>query len=203
MPAVAAKEPAVRIGLVPADNLSTATHRLDATALDFRTASLRDAPEIWELVSDSGALEENSLYCYLLLCRDFSDTCVVACRGNEIVGFVLAYRPPKSPETVFVWQVGVAEAARGQGLAKRLLRSLVSVPGCDGVRYLEATVTPSNTASRRLFQSFAKALDVPCDIQQGFTADMFGIGDHEEEELFRIGPFDAPAKEDATDDGSL
>ena len=162
---------------------------LDTTAIKFRTASLPDACKIWQLVGNSGVLDENSRYCYLLLCRDFSDTCVVACRDDEIVGFVTAYRPPNRPNVVFVWQIGVAEAARGRGLARSLLDTLVALPVCQNVHFLEATVTPSNTASRRLFQSFAKSLNVPCTIERGFTAELFGSGDHEEEQLFRIGPF--------------
>lgn len=173
---------------MPADNLSNASRTLDATAITFRTATLSDAGKIWQLVSDSGVLDENSRYCYLLLCRDFGDTCVVACRGSEMVGFVTAYRPPQRPDCIFIWQIGVAGAVRGQGLATRILEALLALPACRDVRVLEATVTPSNTASRRLFQSFAESLDVPCVIEQGFTAELCGDGDHEEEELFRIGP---------------
>lgn len=183
---------------MPADNPSKAIHNDDDAGISFRAATLADAREMWQLVRDSGVLDENSRYCYLLLCRDFGQTCVVACRGATIVGFVTAYRPPTHPETVFVWQIGVAEAARGQGLAKRLLRTLVSLPACIDVRFLEATVTPSNTASRRLFQSFAKSLDVPCVVAEGFTADAFGGGDHEAEDLFRIGPFANLTQENQT-----
>lgn len=174
---------------MPAENLSNATRTLDATAITFRTATLPDACKIWQLVCTSGVLDENSRYCYLLLCRDFSETCVVACRGSDIVGFVTAYRPPVRPDTVFVWQIGVAEEARGQGLAKCLLHTLVSLPACRSVHFLEATVTPSNTASRRLFESFAESFALPCMVTREFTPELFGNGDHEEEDLFRVGPF--------------
>lgn len=183
-----ATDPAACNRHVAADNTSAATHSLDKSAISFRLAGVEDAAAIWQLVRATGVLDENSRYCYLLLCRDFGDTCLVACRDNVIVGFVAAYVPPKCPDCIFVWQVGVAEAVRGQGVAKALLRALVTVPACEGVRFLEATVTPSNTASRRLFESFAESLEVPCDISQGFTADMFGDVNHEREDLFRIGP---------------
>jgi len=184
---------------VPADNLSNATGELNATAVTFRTAELADARRIRQLVGESGVLDENSLYCYLLLCRDFCDSCLVACRGDEIVGFVTGYVPPTRPDTIFVWQIGVAEEARGQGLAKCLLHALVSHPICHNVRFLEATVTPSNVASRRLFRSFANDMNIPCMTTQGFAASLFGAGDHEEEELFQLGPFpDSPMESYST-----
>ncbi len=163
----------------------------DATVIDFRTVRLADAGSISKLAAESRVLDENSHYCYLLLCRDFAETCVVGCRGSEVVGFVTAYRPPNRPDVIFVWQIGVAEASRGQGLATGLLSALIAQPACRSTRFLEATVTPSNTASRRLFESFAKTLQVPCSIEEGFTAAQFNHGTHEEEELYRIGPLPA------------
>ncbi|MCA9122359.1 MAG: diaminobutyrate acetyltransferase [Planctomycetales bacterium] len=174
---------------MPADNLSKATRTFDIGALAFRTPTLQDAAQMWQLASDSGVLDENSHYCYLIICRDFSETCVVAADGSEIVGFVTAYRPPQRSSNIFVWQIGVSEAARGRGVAKRLLHELVALPACRGVQVLEATVTPSNSASRRLFQSFAANLSVPCNIAAGFARELFSDGEHEEEELLRVGPF--------------
>lgn len=182
---------------VPADQ-SFPAQTFATPGIVFRTATRWDACKIWRLVGESGVLDANSRYCYLLLCRDFADTCLVACRDDELLGFVTAYRPPGRPDCVFVWQIGVTETARGQGLASRLLQALVALPACREVRYLEATVTPSNRASRRLFYSFAETLRVPCVLEQGFPAELFGFGDHEEEELFRIGPFaDSPQENPA------
>ncbi len=167
----------------------TQTDALDSTAIRFRCASLADAAGMRKLVVGTGVLEANSCYCYLLLCRDFAETCIVATCHHEIVGFVAAYRPPTRLDTVFVWQIGVAWTARRQGLAKRLLQTLISSPACRDIRYLEATVAPSNAASRQLFRSLAKDRDVPCYFESGFAAELFGGEDHEEEELLRIGPF--------------
>lgn len=141
-----------------------------------------------QLVQEGGVLDENSLYCYLLLCRDFAETCLLAFRGDSLVAFVTAYRPPRRPECLFAWQIGVAASARRRGLAGRLLENLLEQPGCAGVRFIEATITPSNAASRKLFASLAMTLNAPCHVLPGFAGELFGTSEHEEEELFRIGP---------------
>lgn len=150
---------------------------------------MADAADLWRLVRASGVLDENSCYAYLLCCRHFADTSVVAMQQGKAAGFVTAYRPPDQPHTVFVWQVGVASWARRQGIALAMLRHLLASPGCRDVTHLEATVTPSNTPSRRLFESLAEQIAAPLHVQEGFRSDHFASGDHEDEELFQIGPF--------------
>jgi L-2,4-diaminobutyric acid acetyltransferase len=148
-----------------------------------------DAASIWRLVRDTGVLDVNSPYCYLLVCRDFAATSLVACVDGAIVGCALAYRPPPQPDTLFVWQIGVAAAARGRGLGRRLLAGLLALPAARDVTHLTATVTPENVASRRLFAGFARGLGVACvvDPAAGFAAELFD-GGHEREDAIRIGP---------------
>jgi L-2,4-diaminobutyric acid acetyltransferase len=155
----------------------------------FRCPDLGDGTGIWELVRRSGVLDENSCYLYLLLCRDFRDTCLLAECGDELAGFVTAYIPPARPDVIFVWQVAVAEAYRGRGVASTALRCLIQLPACSGVRYLEATVAESNEASRRLFQSLAERLGTDCTTGRGFDQSLFPGSDHESEPLLRLGPF--------------
>lgn len=133
-------------------------------------------------------LDVNSAYLYLLQCRDFSDTCLVACRGEAIVGFVTGYRLPRDPGVLFIWQVGVAPEAKRQGVASRLLRELVERCGRDTVTAIEATVSPSNIASRRLFESLAQSLESSLADQpnEGFVETDFPPGDHEAEPRIRI-----------------
>ncbi|MDH5490740.1 MAG: diaminobutyrate acetyltransferase [Myxococcales bacterium] len=159
-----------------------------ARAWDLRQPKTRDASAVRELVEATGTLEPNTCYAYLLLCTHFAETCLLAEREGKLVGFVLAYRPPSHPEAVFVWQIGVHQDARGQGLARQLLEDLLRQPGTRGVRFVEATVGSSNEASRRLFESFARALGVPCEVQPGFVSADFGPLAHEDEALYRIGP---------------
>lgn len=176
-------------GIVPVDSSFPETLALESNVVSFRTACEADAATIRALAAGTGILEANSCYCYLLLCRDFADTCVVAQRDDEILSFVTAYRPPQRQDTIFVWQIGVAEQSRRQGLAKRMLRALLSLPACREVHFLEATVTPSNIPSRKLFEAFASESGIAHQYQRGFTKEMFGRGDHEEEQLLRMGPW--------------
>ncbi len=157
-------------------------------------------PTVWDgaamagLVRKAGVLEANTCYAYLLLCTHFADTCLIAERDGEMYGFVAAYRPPAQPDTVFVWQIGVHPKARGTGLGKKLLSRLVTVPACQSVRFLEATVDPSNEASQRLFRAFARDRDVSCVVGPGFEREAFGpTGNHSAEELYRIGPLLPPS----------
>lgn len=155
----------------------------------LRTPLVQDASQIHRLVRESHVLDTNSCYAYLLLCEHFSRTCIVAQRGAEVVGFVTGYIPPEKPDVVFVWQVAVDRSARKQGLAKRMLRALLNLPRCRGARFLETTVSPSNLASRRLFQSLAEELGTELNCLRGFEQSDFEYEQHEDEELLRIGPF--------------
>ncbi|MDX1711222.1 MAG: diaminobutyrate--2-oxoglutarate transaminase [Rhodovibrionaceae bacterium] len=166
---------------------------------EFRQPSHEDGSALWDLVKDTGVLDVNSAYSYLLLGKHFDETCVVAERKGEIRGFVSAFCPPGREDTVFVWQIGVAQSERGRGLAKALLHELVRRPACRQVRFLEATVTPSNRASRALFRAFARDLGARCYVGNGFEAEHFpGDGDYEAENLFRIGPFEINDTEEDT-----
>jgi L-2,4-diaminobutyric acid acetyltransferase len=171
----------------PATPAATAAPAADGVRL--RPATAEDGPAVWRVVRDAGVLDLNSVYCYLVLCRDFGATCRVAEHAGRVVAFVTAYRPPERPDTLFVWQIGVLPAHRGAGLATRLLRDLLDGPGCRGVRFLETTITPSNAASRALFEGLARTLGGAFTRAGGFSAGLFPESGHEPEERYRIGPF--------------
>lgn len=155
----------------------------------FRQPQVADGASIWRLVRDTGVLDINSPYSYLMLCKFFSDTCVVAEYEGQIVGFVSAFRPPANQHTLFVWQVAVGESQRGNGLGKALLKELIGREVCKNVRYLEATVSPSNLSSQALFRGLARDFATCCEVSECFPAHLFPGGTHESEMTFRIGPF--------------
>ncbi len=166
-----------------------------ATAI-LRQPTIEDAANLWQLVGNSGTLDRNSAYLYLLLCRDFADTCLVAERAGRLIGFVSAYRLPNDPTVLFIWQVGVDASARRQGLASNMLRRLVrrftqQKASGDSIRFVEATVSPSNHPSRQLFESLARGLDAPLEDTDGFAESLFPSGDHEAEPRIRIGPINS------------
>lgn len=168
---------------------SPLANELDFSETVFRPPQLDDGAEIQELIASCEPLDVNSTYCYLLLCKHFADTCVVAEQAGEAVGFLSGYLQPADRNVFFVWQVAVNEAARGQGLGKRLLSEVLTRPFCRQARYLEASVTAPNDASRRLFNSFAEELGAPCREQPFFRSEVFGLQAHDEERALRIGPF--------------
>ncbi|OXM72127.1 diaminobutyrate acetyltransferase [Amycolatopsis sp. KNN50.9b] len=149
-----------------------------------------DGAALWRIARDSQKLDLNSPYAYLLWCRDFADTSVVARVDGDAVGFVIAYRRPSAPDTALVWQVAVDASQRGQGLAGALLDNLFTRLVADGVRHLETTITPDNKASIRLFTSFAERWGAELECTELFgSADFPDDGTrHEPEDLYRIGP---------------
>jgi len=158
----------------------------------FRPPAVNDATAMLELVQATDSLEPNSAYSYVMMADRFPETCVVAERDGKPVGFLSAFISTERDDTVFVWQVGVAPSEQGQGIARQMLQELLRRPACQGVRFLEATVTPSNEASAGLFRSLARALNTGCQLDKGFEKDCFPEGeDHEPERLFRVGPFSA------------
>ena len=158
--------------------------------LAIRPTVAADGAAIWQLVRASGVLDLNSAYCYLLLCRHFSQTCAVADLRGVVVGFVTGYLPPGRSDTFFIWQIGTRAEQRGQGIATRLVQDVLQREPCREVTFIEATVSPSNHASRALFNGLARTLQTDLAEEACFEAALFPGADHEPEDLLRIGPFE-------------
>lgn len=149
-----------------------------------------DGAALWRLAKDSEALDLNSSYSYLLWCRDFAGTSAVARDADgRPVGFVTAYVRPERPRTLLVWQVAVDAAYRGRGLAAGLLDGLTArVAAQRGLSVVETTITPGNTASERLFTSYARRHGADVEHEVLFETGQFPDGPHDPEVLYRIGP---------------
>jgi L-2,4-diaminobutyric acid acetyltransferase len=153
-------------------------------ALQLRVPTSDDGMSLWSLAGRTG-LDANSAYAYVLWGEHFAETSVIAAEAGRVLGFVMAFREPREPGSLFVWQVAVEEAARGKGLAGRMLDHLVA--GCR-VRHVDATVNPSNRASAALFRALATRHGTAVVERELFRASAFPAG-HESEVLFRVGPF--------------
>ncbi|MCX3064150.1 diaminobutyrate acetyltransferase [Streptomyces beihaiensis] len=156
--------------------------------------SVSDGAEIWRIARDSKVLDLNSSYSYLLWCRDFAATSVVA-RDEEggVAGFVTGYLRPDRPHTLVVWQVAVDHAQRGRGLAAALLDGLTGKVAAERtVTTVETTITPDNAASQALFASYARRHGAGMERTVLFDAGLFPDDGHLPEELYRIGPLPAP-----------
>ena len=149
----------------------------------FRAPTVDDGAELWRITRDSRVLDVNSPYAYLMWCEHFAATSVVAEVDGRPAGFVTGFRPPEHPEVLFVWQVAVAAERRGLGLGSRMLDELVARTGVTAV---QATVTPSNEPSARLFRALARRHGCSCDERPHLRAEQFPGDDHEPEILFHI-----------------
>ncbi|MFI1928577.1 MULTISPECIES: diaminobutyrate acetyltransferase [unclassified Streptomyces] len=165
---------------------------MTAAQADLRidSPSVEDGAALWRLAKESGTLDLNSSYSYLLWCRDFAATSAVArAEDGEPVGFVTGYVRPEDPRTLLVWQVAVDAAHRGRGLAAALLDGLTARVAAERpLTAVETTITPGNTASERLFTSFADRHGATVTREVLFGAGLFPDGPHDPEVLYRIGP---------------
>lgn len=172
-----------------APQTSSVTKASGADELIFRTPIADDGYPVHQLIARCPPLDTNSIYCNLIQCAHFSETCVVVEQQGDMVAFLSAYIKPDNPGVVFIWQMAVDEKARGQNLARRMLDHLLSRAALRSVRFLETTITPDNPASQSVFRKLAGSLGTQLDEQVMFTRDMHFGGQHNDEVLFTIGPF--------------
>ncbi|WP_329216059.1 diaminobutyrate acetyltransferase [Streptomyces sp. NBC_01485] len=164
--------------------------------------SVEDGTVLWRIAKESGTLDLNSSYSYLLWCRDFAGTSAVVRAegeaGGEPVGFVTGYVRPEDPHTLLVWQVAVDAAYRGRGLAAALLDGLTARLTAERplspITTVETTITPGNTASERLFTSYAERHGAAVSREVLFGAGLFPDGPHDPEVLYRMGPLTTPSQ---------
>src|SRR5690625_7282512 len=157
--------------------------------LVLRAPSKSDGASIAKLIRSCPPLDINSTYAYLLLTEHFAQTCVVATKGDRVVGFISAYQPPSQPNVLFVWQVAVHPSMRGQRLALRMLEHLLERTYSNEICYVETTVAPDNEASRRMIKRLAVQYETNIEEQPLFQAHHFEpSAEAQIEPLLRIGP---------------
>ncbi|MDF6022563.1 diaminobutyrate acetyltransferase [Streptomyces sp. JH34] len=151
--------------------------------------TIEDGASAWRIARDSRVLDVNSSYSYLLWCRDFAATSVVARdEGGEAVAFVTGYLRPELPGSLVIWQIAVDDHRRGSGLAGAMLDHLTARLRSKGVlQQMETTISADNDASHRLFHSFAARHGASVERELLFPAGIFPDA-HASEHLYRIGP---------------
>lgn len=157
--------------------------------ITFRAPNAIDGMSVHQLVASCPPLDTNSVYCNLLQASHFSDTSIMATsKDAPLLGFVSGYIIPNKVDTLFVWQVAVSDKARGQGLAKKMVSSLLERSSCLSVRYIETSITASNEGSWALFRRLAEQLGAPLEESVMFDKQTHFNGLHDTEHLVRIGP---------------
>ena len=124
----------------------------NTTEVTVQPPESTDGHELNRLIANSPPLDSNSVYCNLLQCTHFKDTCICAKSDGKLIGFVSGYLLPAHPDTLFVWQVVVDEQARELrrfGLVLYQLTSSRAMRGSD-----------LNEALREIAKSTAEALHV-------------------------------------------
>lgn len=169
--------------------LADATIPKKNTEEKYRKPNENDGASVWKLVKETGVLDLNSSYSYMMWCDYFKDTSIIIEKNNRIVGFISGFIKPASPERLFIWQVAVAESERGRGLASKMLHHLLKRDSCEDVQYVETTVSPSNIASQKLFKGLARDLQTELQVAPYFAATDFPEEGHEDELIHKIGPF--------------
>lgn len=158
--------------------------------LHIRKPTALDGSAIHALIARCPPLDCNSMYCNLLQASHFADTSILAEIDNRVVGFISGYRLPKQPNILFVWQVAVDSRTRGQGLAKRLLKQLLS--NQSDITFLHTTITASNMASWSTFKGLARDLNAELSSREIFNKEQHLGNQHASEFLLEIGPLQLP-----------
>ncbi|MEV5597969.1 diaminobutyrate acetyltransferase [Streptomyces sp. NPDC052496] len=158
----------------------------------LRPPVVGDAPRMWHLVNRSENLDKNSLYSYLMWCRDFSGSSVVAERQDgEVIGFITGYSRPEMPDVLFAWQTATDRRDRRPGLPGAMLEHLLRRVAARGVTRLETTVNPGNRPVIMLLEKFASDAGASVKRSTLFEASHFPDG-HPDEILYSVGPIRFP-----------
>lgn len=167
-----------------------------------RRPAATDGATMHALVGEIGTLESNSAYAYVMMADMFSESCVLAEQAQtpepatptgKAVGFILGFRPPRNPRSIFVWQIGVHPDARRLGIARRMLDHVVERAGNKDVTEILTTVDTDNSASEGMFRAFARSRGASMTEIGGYPAEYFP-GAHEAERLFSISGIRRPGR---------
>jgi len=122
--------------------------------MTIRQASESDLSKIRAFVKKNPPLGFHSLYTYWVLCSQFNKLWFVFEEDKEILGFIAGVKNLSSVPTALIWQIGVDERMRGEGVSRQLIDAFLA--SCRELHIEKGLVTidPENKSSLGLFQSY-------------------------------------------------
>ncbi len=160
-----------------------------------RIPHIEDGKGVYTLIKNSPPLDVNSEYLYILMCDHFRGSSVVAEVDGKIIGVITGYILPEEPDTLFVWQVCVDGDYRGKKIPNFMFENLLSRENLSIIQKIKTTVSPSNLASKAMFEKLTKKLETQIKTEPYIEKEHFSDGGHEEEPVLTIGPFTKENKE--------
>ena len=119
-----------------------------------------------------------------MLLHWFSDYCLVAEEKEELAGFLTALPVPDS--ILFVWQIGVSQSFRGQGVGRQLLEAAAIKAREKGTGRICFSIEAGNEASIGLFRRFAESLGHRMEEMRGLKLSEGTGGMFKDETLYGI-----------------
>lgn len=127
-----------------------------SSSVNLRECTPADIDYVIRFVESCAPLEVHTSFTYWVTFEYWGHLCRVALVGNRVVGYVSAIGSGRVRDVLYVWQVGVAQEFRGQGLAQRLLSEVVTAGRANGFRKAQVSIAGDNEASLKAFERFAR-----------------------------------------------
>jgi predicted GNAT superfamily acetyltransferase len=119
---------------------------MGSMAITLRTARPSDHDAIVRIVDEWWGRPVANVLPRLFL-DHFHATSLIAERDGLLAGFLIGFHSPSARGVAYVHFVGVAPAARGTGLARRLYETFCAAAVRDGCTRVRAITSPVNTGS--------------------------------------------------------
>lgn len=115
----------------------------------LRNVTENDTAMLRSLAKRCPPLDLHTPYTYWAVAKYYPGSCFILEQDNQPVGFITAL---DTPSKVFVWQIGILENHRRNGLSKILIDAVFAY--ARGVyKRLEVTIAEENVASKAAFMS--------------------------------------------------
>ncbi len=121
--------------------------------ITLRNAAGSDAGLLRHMARSCPPLDLHTSYTYWVAAEYFGSGSYILEDDGICAGYIMTVQ---TPETIFVWQIGILPEYRGRGLSRRLIDRVLDDAAASG-RGVEVTIAKNNAASFAAFTSAAGA----------------------------------------------
>lgn len=121
----------------------------------IRNVKIKDAPIITMIAANCDPLLRPSVEgTYEYLARCFSDTFFIYEENEKIIGFIVGFPNTAKPKEFWIYQAGILDKWRGQGIGSQLFSVLFDSVKSKGYNHILSHYKFSNEHSANLHKKF-------------------------------------------------